>query len=331
MTRVADWQLANPSRHKLWQWHQAPFWASLHAFAPLSNDPRKYLDAIAATGEANEWSHGPDRFHADDQAITQSYFLLSADRKEPRMIAKALALFDEMKTMPFDEPLVFEQKKTSREWVWCDALFMAPPALVLATRATGDIGYADVMNRLWWKTTDYLYDPAEFLYYRDSRFFDQREPNGAKVFWSRGNGWVIAGLARVLMYLPADYPTRPRFLAQFKDMAKKVASIQQPSGYWGVSLLSPETLKSPETSGTAFFVYALSWGVNEGHLDRATYEPVIMKGWAALNRALHPDGMLGYVQPVGAAPGATGPDQTEIYGAGAFLLAGSELHRLIGR
>jgi hypothetical protein len=70
--------------------------------------------------------------------------------------------------------------------------------------------------------------------------------------------------------------------------------------------------------------------VNEGILDRATTEPVILKGWAALNRALHRDGKLGFVQPVGAAPGATGPDQTEIYGAGAFILAGSEVHRLVG-
>lgn len=331
MTRVADWQLANPSRHKLWQWHQAPFWASLDAFAPLSKTPGKYFDAMRATGEANEWKHGPDRFHADDQAITQSYFLLHAREKDPKMIAPALALFNEMLTMPFDEALDFDQKKTSREWVWCDALFMSPPALALAARTTGDRRYIDLMARLWWKTTDYLYDPQEHLYYRDSRYFEQRASNGAKVFWSRGNGWVIAGLSRVLQYLPKDHPARPRFLALYKDMAAKVLTVQKPDGYWPVSLLSAESIPIPETSGTAFFTYALAWGVNERLLDGATYEPAIWKGWAALNRAVLPSGKLGYVQEVGAAPGVTGPDETEVYGVGAYILAGSEVYRLSSR
>jgi len=185
-----------------------------------------------------------------------------------------------------------------------------------------------VMNRLWWKTTDYLYDKEERLYYRDSRYFEQRESNGAKVFWSRGNGWVLAGTARVLEYLPEGHPTRPRFLALFKDMAARIASLQRPDGYWRVSLLNPDSFPVPETSGTGFFTYALAWGVNRGVLDRATYEPVILKGWAALNRAVLPDGKLGYVQRVGAAPGDTGPEETEVYGTGAFLLAGSELHRM---
>ena len=328
MTSVADWQLQNPSEHKLWEWHQAPFWAGLHAFAPLSPDPRKYLDAIRAMGEANEWSHGPSRFHADDQAITQSYFLLHERDKDPRMVAKALALFDEMTGMPFDEPLDFDQKKTAREWIWCDALFMSPPALALATRATGDLKYADLMSRLWWKTTGYLYDKEERLYYRDSRYFDQREANGAKVFWSRGNGWVLAGLARVLQYLPSKYPARPRFEALFKDMSKRVASLQRPDGYWRVSLLDPDSFPVPETSGTGFFTYALAWGVNEKLLDRESFQPAILKGWSALQRAVLPGGKLGYVQRVGAAPGDTGPDETEVYGVGAFLLAGSEVHRL---
>ena len=158
-------------------------------------------------------------------------------------------------------------------------------------------------------------------------FFDRREPNGRKVFWSRGNGWVLAGLARVLQYLPPDYAGRARFVALFQEMAQRIAGLQGPDGYWRASLLDPDSRPIPETSGTGFFTYALAWGVNAGLLGHE-YEPVVRRGWSALVGAVQPGGMLGYVQQVGAEPGYTGPDQTEIYGSGALLLAGSEVYRL---
>ena len=125
-------------------------------------------------------------------------------------------------------------------------------------------------DRLWWKTTDYLYDRTEHLYYRDSRYFDQREKNGRKVFWSRGNGWVIAGLARMLQDMPADYRGRDRYEQLFRDMAGAVLAAQSADGYWRSSLLDPDSRPNPETSGTGFFVFALGWGVTQGLLDRAT-------------------------------------------------------------
>ena len=117
----------------------------------------------------------------------------------------------------------------------------------------------------------------------------------------------------------------------FNEMAAKVASIQSSDGYWRTNLLDPASTPLPETSGTAFYVYALAWGVNEGLLDRATYEPAIRRGWSALVRAVHPDGMLGYVQRIGDQPGDTSASGTEIYGVGALLLGGSEVHRLAPR
>jgi len=328
MTVVADWQLANPSPHQPYEWQVAPFWAGLFVLARISGDSARYLAAIRDNGESNAWKPGPRAFHADDHAITQSYFLLYTLAHDRRMIEPTLARFDEMLRAPFAEALDFSGEKTDREWVWCDALFMSPPALALATRVTGDRSYADLMDRLWWKTTDYLYDHEEHLYYRDSRFFDQREPNGRKVFWSRGNAWVLAGLARVLQYLPEDHPAVPRLRDLFREMAQRVVSLQGNDGYWRASLLDPESRPLPEASGTGFFTYALAWGVNEGLLDRATFEPAVRRGWEALVRAVQPTGMLGYVQRPGDRPGDTGPDHTESYGVGAFLLAGSEVHRL---
>jgi unsaturated rhamnogalacturonyl hydrolase len=328
MTRVAEWQLANPSTHKPYEWHVAPFWSGLARFAPIAASPDRYYDAIQRNGEINEWKPGPRPLHADDNAITQSYFLLHQVRHDRAAIAPALARFDAMVPLPFDESLEFSNEKTSREWVWCDALFMTPPALALATKATGEHKYIDLMSRLWWKTTDYLYDKNEHLYYRDSRFFDQRSPSGKKIFWSRGNGWVFAGLALVLEYLPAEDPARARLVTLFQEMAPTIARIQGADGYWSSSLLDPAQVPGPETSGTGFFTFGFAWGINHGLLERAKYEPAARKGWSALVRAVHPDGKLGYVQQVGAAPDPTTADSTEIYGAGAFLHAGTELHRL---
>jgi len=331
MTVVAEWQMANPSKHRTNDWQEATFWAGLSAFAPLSDDPGRYFGAIRRNGDANGWKPGPSPYCVDDYAITQSYFLLFRVENDRGMIAPTLTRFENMLRIPFDEPLDFSQEKTEREWVTCDSLFMLPPSLALAADGTGDSRYADFMNRLWWKTTDYLYDKEERLYYRDSRFFDRREANGQKVFWSRGNGWVLAGLARVLQYLPEDYPERQRYLRLFREMAPRIASLQGNDGYWRAGLLDPESWPTPETSGTGLYIYALAWGVNEGLLDRDAYEAVIRRGWSALVRSVRPDGMLGYVQPEADRPGKTTPDRTEVYGAGAFLLAGSEVYRMTMR
>ena len=196
--------------------------------------------------------------------------------------------------------------------------------------ATGDRKYLDAMNQLWWRTSDYLYDSEEHLYFRDSTYFAKREANGRKIFWSRGNGWVMGGLVRVLQLLPRDFPDRPRYIQQYREMAAKVVTLQQPDGLWRSSLLDPESYPLKETSGSGFYAYALAWGINQGLLDRATYEPAVLRAWAGLMAAVAPDGKLTHVQPIGADPKSFDGNLSETYGVGAFLLAGSEVYRLGG-
>lgn len=329
MRAAADWQLAHPSAHPRYDWTQAAFYTGAMALADVSRDA-KYLAAMRAMGEANQWRPGPRPGHADDYAVVATYARLSQIDGKPEYLGPALALFDFLASRPYNEPLTWVNEISNRELAWCDALFMGPPAMTAVSAATGNRKYLDLANRLWWKTTDYLYDKNEHLYYRDDRFFAPREPNGRKVFWSRGNGWVIAGLARVLHDLPPDHADRPRYLALFREMAERIAGLQGADGYWRASLLDPDSRPNPETSGTGFFVYSLAWGINTGILDRAAYEPNVRKGWAALVKAVQPDGMLGWVQRVGDQPGATSQDTTEVYGVGALLLAGSEVYRLGG-
>jgi len=166
------------------------------------------------------------------------------------------------------------------------------------------------------------------LFFRDSRYFAQKEKNGKKVFWSRGNGWVIAGLANVLSKMPANCSDRPKLIKQFREMAIKIAALQQKDGTWHASLLDPDSYPVKETSGTGLFCYALAWGVNQKILSYQDYYPVIDKAWSALTTSVHPDGKLGYVQQVGAAPELVTADDTDVYGVGAFLLAGCEVLKL---
>ena len=327
MTAVADWQLANPSKHEPYDWTQAAFYTGMMAFAGISDTP-KYIEAMKAMGERNQWRPGPRPGHADDYAVTATYAQLYQREKNKAMLGPSLALFNFLLTRRFDDPLVWGNGIENRELAWCDALFMGPPAMAAVAAATGDRRYLDLADRLWWKTTDYLYDRTEHLYYRDSRYFDQREKNGRKVFWSRGNGWVIAGLARLLQDMPPDFRGRDRYEQLYRDMAGAVLTAQSGDGYWRSSLLDPDSRPNPETSGTGFFVFSLGWGVKQGLLDRAKYEPAVMKGWDALVRAVQPNGMLGWVQQIGAEPGSAGADSTEVYGTGAFLLAGTAVHAL---
>ncbi len=328
MEYVADWQLANPSKHPPTHWSQAAYYTGMMALADVSKDDR-YLKAMKKMARSNQYQPGPNRRFADDQAVIQTYAQLYLRNPDPTILAPTLELFDWLLTLPFDEPLTWDDQIHNREWAWCDALFMAPPALAMVSQSTGNEKYLQLMNRLWWKTTEYLYDPQENLYFRDSRFFDQRTPNGSKVFWSRGNGWVMAGLVRVLQAMPQNFTARPSYEKLYREMAKKIAGLQRSDGYWPSSLLDPNHLPNPETSGTAFFVYALTWGVNHNYLTLKEYSPFIERGWQALIQAVHPNGKLGYVQPMSVQPGGAEYETTEAYAVGGFLLAGSELFKLV--
>lgn len=68
---------------------------------------------------------------------------------------------------------------------------------------------------------------------------------------------------------------------------------------------------------------------HEGILDKEKLMPVIEKGWKALVDAIEENGKLGYVQPIGADPKKVTREMTEVYGTGAFLLAGNQIYRMV--
>jgi len=318
--KVADWQLARAQQTFNRQWTYAALYDGLLVATKTTGDAR-YRDALVKMAEEFQWRLLDDRFpHADDMALGQAYLDLYRETKDPRRMADTKSILDQLIERQ-DDP----QKLL---WWWCDALFMAPPVLARMSAITGDRHYLDYMDREWWETSSSLYDPTEHLFFRDSHYFTQKQNNGQKVFWSRGNGWVIGGLAKVLEVMPKDYPSRVRYEAQFKELAARIASIQGKDSLWRSGLLDPDAYELPEVSGSAFFTYGFAWGINHGLLDRATYEPVVRRAWAGLIAHIYADGRLGSIQPVDAQPGMFKPSASYVYGVGGFLLAASEVEVL---
>lgn len=334
--RSADWQLANPSGTEIRDWIIAPLYDGLLRTSLATGDP-KYLAAVIRMGTQAGWTPSNRVYHADDHAVGHAWldiYQMDASRKE------RLAPMRDRLSHVIDHPVTEQLAHGSRpktkgvtvsdRWTWCDALYMAPPTLARLFTATGDRKYLEFLDREFQFTYDHLYDPKEKLFFRDATFFEKKTPNGGKTFWSRGNGWVYGGLCLTLEHLPKDHPRRGFYETLFKEMTGAILAVQQEDGLWRPSLLDPQQIAVGETSGSGFFTFGLAWGVNHGLLDRAAHLPAITRAWNGLMTRVQANGLVGYVQPVGAAPDVLDAGSTQDYGTGAFLLAGSEILRLLG-
>lgn len=220
-------------------------------------------------------------------------------------------------------------------WWWADGLYMVMPVMTKLYKLTGDKKYLEKLHEYLTYSNSIMYDKQARLYYRDAKYVypKHKSSNGGKNFWARGDGWVFAGLAKVLKDLPKNDPHRKEYLNIYRGMATAILNSQQKEGYWTRSMLDPQHAPGPETSGTAFFTYGLLWGINNGILKEKQFLPSAKLAWNYLSQtALQKDGRVGFVQPIGekAIPGQiVDANSTANFGVGAFLLAGCEYYRFL--
>ncbi|GGH21412.1 glycoside hydrolase family 88 protein [Sphingobacterium alkalisoli] len=332
------------SQHKPEQW---PFWdvaayhtGNMEAYA-LTKEP-DFLAYSLAWAEHNEWkgaksdkksewkySYGEkDQYvlFGDWQICFQTYIDLYNLDPDPIRIQRAREVMEyQMSTVQTDY------------WWWADGLYMVMPVMTKLYAVTKDEQYLDKLYTYFSYADSLMFDSEAHLYYRDGKYIypKHKSVHGKKDFWARGDGWVLAGLAKVLADLPKSYSHRAFFEQRFVQLAKAVAACQQDDGYWTRSLLDPAHAPGPETSGTAFFTYGMLWGINNGYLDKDEFIPVVKKSWQYLRHtALQADGSVGYVQPIGekAIPGqVVDKRSTSNFGVGAYLLASAELYRFLSK
>ncbi len=321
------------------EWHAAPYYDGMIALAKVTGNPA-YWNEVLQHGTSVGWTSNPPRrsqsvsFHADDHAVCHAWldtYMADTSRKERLEPSKILFedIIKQAKTFKPTKPAKWHGVYPKNTWTWCDALFMAPPTLARLYAITGDKQFLDYMNNEFKFCYDTLFSPEDNLFYRDSKYIGQKTESGNKIFWSRGNGWVVGGLVQMLEVLPKDEPCRKFYEELFVKMMKAIVEKQNKFGLWPVNLTDDAQIKGGETSGSGFFTYALAWGINNNLLDRKTYQPKAEKAWCGLLTRVKSNGMVGYVQPVGEAPTAFNAETKHAYGVGAFLLAGSEIAKML--
>lgn len=344
MNRVADYQIehftylpytekGNHHDYGIDAWTNAVFYMGLSEWVKMEGDRSSYYDWLLQIGQANNWALPANfaqypkylYYHADELCMGQFYLNMYEIDGEEKLLKAVQERADWIMANPSDTSRNYRNKQS---WSWCDALFMAPPVYAGLSKVTGKREYLYFMHDNFLHTYEHLYNRKYSLFFRDDSYFDKKEANGMPIFWGRGNGWVLAGLVNVMKLLPAETELNPFYENLFVSLASCLSSLQDENGFWHASLLDPQSYPTPETSATALIIYGLVYGINNGLLADS-YRPIVERGWDALVSVVNEDGRLGFVQPIGADPKKVTGEMTAVYGAGAFLLAGTEFLKMI--
>lgn len=313
-------------------WTRGVYYEGLMAFYKIDNQKR-YYDYAVEWAEKHHWKPVRGEVytrHADNQNCGMTYIDLYRIDPKPERLAAIKANID----------AVINSGRYN-DWTWIDAIQMAMPIFVKLGVTLNDTKYFDYMYKMY-SHIKYqegghgLFNPKDNLWWRDKDFIPPyAEPNGEDCYWARGNGWVLAALALVLQELPKTDAHYMEYLDDFQKLAKALLPLQRTDGFWNVSLHDANHFGGKETSGTALFVYGMTWGINNRHLSKADFLPAVEKGWNAISKeSLQPNGFLGYVQSTGKEPKDGQPvtvdkiPDFEDYGLGCFLLAGTEIYKL---
>jgi rhamnogalacturonyl hydrolase YesR len=346
MDRVNKYQFENPWQEFDNNWIRGTYYAGVMACYFATGD-RAYLDQSEAFCQSLNWKlptlppwEGGSGVNllTCGQTMLECYMVHEENRKIESIIAH---LEDPSIRNPVSSPLEWYFEAGRR---YVDGLFTGPPTLAMLHAVTGDEKYLIWMETHFWDVYGKLYDIEENLFYRDHRFFpdcmEQRkfdagwEGNhqvtaaGMKVIWSRGNGWAFAGIARILKYLPREYPGYERYEQVFKNIAGSLAGRQSEEGFWYPNLADPDHIPLKETSGTGFFIYGLAYGINQGILERDKYLPVVQRAWKSVCDAVSEEGKVQWGQKVGDRPVMHKKEDSHEYVSGTFLLAASEVYKL---
>ena len=356
--RVRDYQNEQSQEYSNDNWVKGTYYAGLMAVYESTGD-QTYLKQCLQWGKSTSWqipNKEKGRYGSGFYSLVcgQIWYGCNQATKEKSMIEPTLAYLDNPEyPNPLCNPLEWYYENSGLRFV--DGLFTSPPTFAMLHQFTGEEKYLDWMDACFWDVFGALYDRDLGLFYRDERyipgyqgeieeryirpdsipheearttFMSQTSSNGKKILWSRGNGWVFGGLTRILKFLPKDHGSYARYEALFVSMAEVLKGSQQSDGFWRPNLADPLDYEMKESSGTSFFTYGITWGINNGILTKEEFLPVIQKSWAALVSVVSEEGKVQWGQLSAGAPYKVMKEDATEFGSGIFLLAASEVYQL---
>ena len=311
-------------------WTRAVYYEGLMALYEVA-PKQEYIDYTDRWANYHKWTarNGINATNADDQCCQQTYidrYVMTGDAKMIEHVKENLEL--QMNSGRVDY------------WTWIDAIQMAMPVYSKMYRVTGERRYIDYAMKMYTWTRDTcgggLFNEAEGLWWRDADYVPPyKESDGQNCYWSRGSGWVYAALVKAMSDIGKKDKYYKRLKKDFVLMSEALLKCQREDGLWNPSLVSPVTYGGKELTGTALFLYGLSWGINNGILKEKKYKGACDRAWQGMvTGCVHPDGFLGYVQGTGKDPSAGQPvtytktPDFEDYGTGCFLLGAMEYYKM---
>lgn len=317
-------------------WTRAVYYEGLMALNEIDPQPR-YMDYTDRWAEFHQWTprNGVKTCDADDQCCEQTYLMRYEVNKNEKILSTTLENLDQQ--MQRANP---KNQSVYGWWTWIDAIQMAMPVYMQVYKMTGDEKYRDHAMKMYrWSRNECgggLFNEKDGLWWRDADYVPPyKEPDGKDCYWSRGNGWVYAALVRCMNQLDKKDKAYKELKKDFLMMSEGLKKCQREDGFWNPSLVSTNYAMT-ETSGTALFLYGMSWGIRNGLLKAKDYREACDRAWAAMAKtSVHNDGFLGWMQGTGKDPSDGQPlsytriPDFEDYGTGCFLLGATEYYKLL--
>lgn len=317
-------------------WTRAVYYEGLMALNEIDPQPR-YMDYTDRWAEFHQWTprNGVKTCDADDQCCEQTYLMRYEVNKNEKILSTTLENLDQQ--MQRANP---KNQSVYGWWTWIDAIQMAMPVYMQVYKMTGDEKYRDHAMKMYrWSRNECgggLFNEKDGLWWRDADYVPPyKESDGKDCYWSRGNGWVYAALVRCMNQLDKKDKAYKELKKDFLMMSEGLKKCQREDGFWNPSLVSTNYAMT-ETSGTALFLYGMSWGIRNGLLKAKDYREACDRAWAAMAKtSVHNDGFLGWMQGTGKDPSDGQPlsytriPDFEDYGTGCFLLGATEYYKLL--